>query len=88
MLESNTNALLWSPKICLKTKMTIYKSNEEPVLRLLANDDERGKQLEVLKMDYIGKACRISRLDHIRRKTGGIHNTIGTIHSRQLIWYK
>ena len=90
------NALLWSNQIKLETKMTIYKSIVEPILTYGAECWQltmKNKQLiETVEMDYLRRACRVSRLEHIpnqdiRRRTNRVYTTVDRIEARQLIWY-
>lgn len=90
------NSLLWSNQIKLSTKMTIYQSIVEPILTYgsecwqLSAKDRKG--IETVEMDYLRRACRVSRLDRIpnediRRRTKRVFTSSDRIESRQLIWY-
>jgi len=90
------NPLLWSPKIKLKTKMKIYTTVVEPILTYGSEcwqiTEKERQQIGIAEMDYLRRACRISKLEHIpneeiRRKTGRIYNTVDTIETKQLSWY-
>lgn len=48
--------------------------------------------MDVVEMDFLRRACQISRTEHIRnedirRKTGKVFTTIDNIETRQLVWY-
>ena len=90
------NPLLWSNKLTLKTKMTIYGSIVEPILTYGAEcwqlTSRNWKRIETVEMDFLRRASRISRLDHIpneeiRRYTRRVYTTADRIETRQLIWY-
>ncbi len=95
-ITQTLNSLLWSPKIKLQTKMTLYTAVVETILTYGSEcwqmTEKSKRQLEVVEMDYLRRACRISKLEHIpnteiRRKTGRIYNTVDTVESKQLLWY-
>lgn len=90
------NSLLWSNRIRLHTKMTIYRAVVEPILTYGAECwqiTSRDKRLiEAAEMDYLRRACRVSRMEHIpneeiRRRTNRTYTAVDRIESRQLIWY-
>ncbi|KAJ3659928.1 hypothetical protein Zmor_011590 [Zophobas morio] len=76
--------------------MTLYTAVVETILTYGSEcwqmTEKSKRQLEVVEMDYLRRACRISKLEHIpnteiRRKTGRIYNTVDTVESKQLLWY-
>lgn len=90
------NSLLWSKNIRLETKMTIYKTIVEPIMTYgsenwqLTSKDRRS--IGATEMDFLRRACRVSRLEHIRneeirRKTNRVYSTVDTIETKQLMWY-
>lgn len=90
------NSLLWSKNMRVVTKIKIFEAIVEPILtygaecwQMSISDKEK---IDVVEMDFLRRACRISRLDRvrnedIRRRTGRIFTTSERIESRQLIWY-
>lgn len=90
------NSLLWSDKINLNTKLTIYKAIVEPILTYGCEcwqlTDRQEKTIEAVEMDYLRRSCRISRTEHIRnedirRRTGRVYTTAERIQTTQLLWY-
>ena len=90
------NSLLWSNKMKLQPKLTIYTTIEEPILTYGCEcwqlSGKERKMIETVEMDFLRRLCNISRMQHvrnedIRRKTGRIFTTAERIESRQLLWY-
>ena len=90
------NSLLWSNKIKLQTKLTIYTTIVDPILTYGCEwwqlSYKEKKMIETVEMDFLRRACNISRMqqvrnEDIRRKTGYVFTTAGRIESRQLLWY-
>lgn len=90
------NSLLWSNRLSLNTKMTIYRSIVEPILTYGSESwqmtEVTKKKVDAVEMDFLRRACRVSKLEHIpnneiRRRTNRIHRTTERIETRQLIWY-
>lgn len=90
------NPLLWSNRISLKTKLTIYRAIVEPILTYGSEcwqlTEAARRKIDAVEMDFLRRSCRISRLEHIpnieiRRRTNRIHRTTERIETRQLIWY-
>lgn len=78
------------------TKMTIYKAIVEPILTYgcecwqFSRKDK--KAIETVEMDYLRRACGISKIEHIpnieiRRQTGRIHTSADRVETKQLMWY-
>ena len=90
------NSLLWSTKIKLKTKMTIYTTIVEPILTYGCECwqiTEKGKKMvDTVEMDFLRRSCNISKLQHvrnedIRRETRRVLTTAERVESKQLLWY-
>jgi len=90
------NPLLWSDQLKMKTKMTMYQCIVEPIMTYGAEcwqlSSSNKRKIETVEMDFLRRASKISRLDHIpneeiRRRTNRIHTTVERIETRQLIWY-
>ena len=90
------NSLLWSNKMKLEIKLTIYTTIVEPILTYGCEccqlSDKEKKMIETVEMDFLRRACNVSRMQHvrnedIRRKTGRKFTTPERIDSRQLLWY-
>ena len=78
------NSLLWSNKMKLQTKLTVYISIVEPILTYGCEcwqlSDKEKKMIETVEMNFLRRAYNISRIQHvrnedIRRKTGRIFTT-------------
>lgn len=90
------NPLLWSSKIKLKTKITIYRVIVETIMtygsecwQLTAKDKNN---IGTTEMDFLRRACRVSRMEHvrneeIRRRTRQVYSTVDRVETKQLIWY-
>lgn len=90
------NSLLWSNRISLKTKLTIYRAIVEPILTYGSEcwqlTESSRRKIDAVEMDFLRRSCRISRLEHIpnieiRQRTNRIFRTTERIETRQLIWY-
>lgn len=90
------NSLLWSNNLKLNTKISLYKTIVEPIMSYGSECwqlTKKGKKtIETVEMDYMRRACQISKMEHIpnqeiRRRTGRIHTSADRIETRQLIWY-
>ena len=90
------NSLLWSNRMSLMTKVTIYRAVVEPILSYGSEcwqlTESAKRKIDTVEMDYLRRSCRISRFDRvtnaeIRRRTNRIHTTSERIETRQLIWF-
>lgn len=90
------NSILWSKNITMKTKTNIYQAIVEPITTYGAEcwqlTDRNKEKLKAVEMDFLRRACRVSRLDHVRndiiRERANVTVSItDKIESRQLVWY-
>ncbi|XP_050502979.1 uncharacterized protein LOC126882213 [Diabrotica virgifera virgifera] len=90
------SSLLWSKDIRQETKLTIYRTLVEPIMTYGAEvwqmTKKERKRIEVVEMDYLRRACGISKKDHIRnedirRRTHTVYSSVDKIETRQLVWY-
>lgn len=90
------NSLLWSNSIQTKTKILIYKTVVEPIMTYGSEcwqlTTKQKKAIESTEMDYLRRACRVSRMEHtqnqeIRRRTGRVWTSLDGVETRQLVWY-
>jgi len=90
------NSILWSSKITIKTKVQLYRTIVEPITTYGAESwqltQKTKSQLKAVEMDFLRRACRVSRLDHIRnddivQRTQIEDTIVDRIENRQLIWY-
>ena len=90
------NPLLWSNKTSIQTKIRIYKAIVDPILTYGAEcwqfTAKERRMVESVEMDFLRRACRISRMEHIRneeirQRTRRIYTSTDNIESRQLLWY-
>ncbi|XP_030750903.1 uncharacterized protein LOC115878509 [Sitophilus oryzae] len=90
------NPLLWSNKTSIQTKIRIYKAIVDPILTYGAEcwqfTAKERRMVESVEMDFLRRACRILRMEHIRneeirQRTRRIYTSTDNIESRQLLWY-
>lgn len=54
--------------------------------------EKNKKTIETVEMDFLRRACKISRLEHIpnediRRQTGRVCTSMDRVETRKLVWY-
>lgn len=90
------NSLLWSSKMKINTKINIYKSIVLPITTYSSEcwqvSDRNRQKLEAVEMDFLRRACRISRLEHvrneeIRNRTNMTETISDKIEEQKLRWY-